>query len=87
MAIHFSNSTTERLEGFGRARGLEGFGVIASRDNAAGVYFVARFNGRTLSRWISLGWSVSEAKEAIERLATRGEEALTPSATGYSYSV
>lgn len=87
MSVHYTNSTTKRLEGFARARGLEGFGVLASRDNSAGVFFVAQLDGRVLSRWISLGWTRSEAEGAIERLAARGAEGITPSDTGYSYSV
>ena len=85
MAVHYSNSTTARLEGFGRARGLQGFGVLASRDNAAGLYFVARLDGRTLPRWISLGWNRREAEQAIARLAAGND--LAPSRTGYTATV
>lgn len=85
--VCYSNSTTRRLEGFGRARGLEGFGVLKSPDNSAGVYFCVRLHGRVLTRWISLGWTRQAAEEAIDRLADRGAEGVTPSASGYSYSV
>lgn len=83
--ICFTNSTTERLAGYGRARGLEDFGVIASRDNKAGVYFVSRLNGKVLSRWIALGWTRKEAEESIERLANEND--LVPSQTGYTATV
>lgn len=84
--LTYSNSTTKRLEAFARARGID-CGILKSPGNSAGVFFVARLGDRVLSRWISLGWTVAEAKEAIECLATRGEASVTPSQTGYSYSV
>lgn len=79
----YSNTTTARLEAYGRARGLDGFGVLKSPQNSAGVFFCVRLDGVTLSRWISLGWTVGKAKEAIERLAAG--QGTTPSATGYVY--
>lgn len=85
MAVHYSNSVTARLEGFARARGIDDFGVLASRDNSAGLYFVSRLGGRVLSRWISLGWNRQEAEAAIERLAAGND--LSPSATGYTATV
>ncbi len=77
----FSNTTTTRLEAFARARGLDGFGVLADRQNSAGVFFCTRLDGKVLSRWISLGWTRAEAKEAIERMAA--DEPQAPSSTGY----
>lgn len=74
-----SNTTTTRLEGFGAARGLEGFGVVKS----GGRFFCVRLSGRTLTRWISLGWTRAEAEEAITRLAA--DVPLTLSETGYSF--
>ncbi len=76
-----TNTTTARLESYGRARGLDGFGVVKSLDNSAGVFFVTRLGGRVLSRWIALGWTVADAKEAVQRLAFGAEP--MPSATGY----
>ncbi len=84
MAV-FSNTTTARLEAFARARGLEGFGVLADRQNSAGVFFCVRRDGVTLTRWISLGWTWAEAEEAIERMVA--DLPLTPSATGYTSHV
>ena len=40
--ICYSNSTTKRLEGFAKARGLDGFGVLKSDDNSAGIFFCTR---------------------------------------------
>jgi hypothetical protein len=85
MMVCYSNTTTARLEAYGRARGLEGFGVLKSPDNSAGVFFCVRLDGVTLTRWISLGWTRADAEAAIERLAA--ERPVTPSATGYSYTV
>lgn len=45
--VCYSNSTTEKLEAFGRARGLDGFGVLKSPQNSAGVFFVVQLNGET----------------------------------------
>lgn len=61
------------------------FGVLKSPGNSAGLFFCTRLDGRVLTRWISLGWTVADARDGIERLATRGE--VSPSQTGYSYSV
>jgi len=63
------NTTTAKLEAYARARGLEGFGVLKSHGNAAGVFFCVHRDGVMLTRWISLGWTVAEAKLAIDRLA------------------
>lgn len=84
MATSISNTTTERLEAYGRARGLEGFGVIKSGGNSAGVFFCTRLHGELLTRWVSLGWTKAEAEAAIERLASGAP--VQPSQTGYSYS-
>lgn len=66
--ICYSNSTTKRLEAYGRARGLKGFGVLKSPQNSAGVFFCVQL-GETLTRWISLGWTAEEARAAIDQLA------------------
>ena len=81
----YSNSTTDRLEGTARRLGLDGFGVLKSDGNSAGVFFCVRLDGRTLSRWIALGWTVAEARESVERLATGA--GLRSSATGYTVTV
>ena len=77
----YSNSTTKRLEGFAKARGLS-LGILKSPGNSAGLFFVVNEDGRPLNRWISLGWTVAEAKEGIERLAA--EIPPVPSQTGYT---
>jgi len=82
---YYSNSTTARLEGFARARGLEDFAVVKSEGNSAGLFFCVRREGKLLSRWVSLGWSRADAEQAIERLAAGVPP--TPSRTGYSLYV
>lgn len=77
----YSNTTTKKLEGFAKARGLEGFGVLKSNGNSAGLFFCVRRESVTLSRWISLGWTVAEAKEVIKRMAN--DQPTTPSRSGY----
>lgn len=81
MMTCYSNTTTGRLEGFARGRGLEGFGILKSPGNSAGLFFCVRRDGVTLSRWISLGWTRDEAEQAIERMAA--DVPATPSQTGY----
>lgn len=63
-----TNTTTERLEGYARARGLN-IGVIKCLDNASGVFFISSRDGVVRSRWTSLGWTVDEAETSIRRLA------------------
>ena len=63
---HYTNSTTEHLEGYARARDID-IGVVISLENAAGRYFITREDGIILHRWRSLGWTVAEAKETIQR--------------------
>lgn len=75
-----SNTTTRRLEGYARNRGLD-LGILKSPQNSAGVYFIATDDGRVLSRWVSLGWTVAEAEEAIERRAAGATP--VPSQSGY----
>lgn len=64
----YSNSTTRRLESYAKARGLV-VGVMKSPDNSAGMFFVVNEDGKPLTHWVSLGWTVAESKEAIERMA------------------
>jgi hypothetical protein len=77
----YSNTTTARLEAYARARGLEGFSVLKSNGNSAGVFFCVRRDSVTLSRWISLGWTRADAEAAIDRLAA--DVPTTPSQSGY----
>lgn len=60
----YSNSTTMRLEGYARARGMN-LAICISPDNSAGRYFVYNEDGKPLKYWFSLGWTVEEAKESI----------------------
>lgn len=71
---HYSNSTTARLEGFSRARGRD-LGIVISPANTDGRYFAVydRDNRELCHPWWSLGWTVAEAQENLERIA-RGEE-------------
>lgn len=80
----YSNSTTERLEAFARARGLT-VGIVKAIDNSAGMWFVINEDSKPLRTWISLGWTTDEAREAIERMA-EGRPTI-PSETGYSSRV
>jgi hypothetical protein len=61
-----SNSTTARLEAYARALGHD-LSILKSPQNAAGVWFVTRVSGKVLTHWISLGWTVAEAKERLQR--------------------
>ena len=63
-----SNSTTRRLEGYARARGLD-LGIARVDENSAGLFFVVTKDGQPLVHWISLGWGREEATERIERMA------------------
>lgn len=64
----YSNTTTERLEGFARARGLD-YGILISPDNAAGRYFLVWEGDKVANWWVPLGWTVAEAKESIRHRA------------------
>jgi hypothetical protein len=70
-----TNSTTERLEAFGRNRLLDRPHVIKSPDNSAGVFFLVGMAGKTWPRWVSLGWTAADAKARLAEIAAeRGEE-------------
>jgi len=77
-----SDTVTARLEGYARARGLQ-IGVVRSRDNSAGLFFVTTRNNEILRTWISLGWNRADAEAGIDRLAADVAPAL--SSTGYTY--
>lgn len=62
----YSNTTTRRLEAVARRNGHR-LGIVKSPDNSAGVFFVASVDGRPLTRWAALGWTVAEARENVER--------------------
>jgi hypothetical protein len=64
--VSYSNTTTRRLEGYARARGIKGLAIVISPDNTCGRYFVVNVNGEPLRYWRSLGWTVRDAQEAIE---------------------
>ena len=81
----FSNTVTRRLEGFGRARGLEGISVVVAPQNSAGKYFCVRLGGETLTRWIALGWTIEDAQHSIADLANDGR--LAPFGRGYALEV
>ena len=64
--LHYTNYTTERLEGYARARGID-IGIVISPNNVSGRYFITYDSGEVLHRWRSLGWTVAEVKEIIQR--------------------
>ncbi len=72
----YGNSTTDRLEGFARARGIDA-GIVISPDNSAGRYFVVAEAGEPYHSWYSLGWTVDEAREAIEYLTWARQHPVT----------
>ena len=63
---HYSNSTTARLEGYARARGLT-VGICVTPDNSGGRYHVVNKDGQPLHNWIGLGWTVAEARGILTR--------------------
>lgn len=73
MVMHHANTTTARLAGYARRRGLD-IGVLISPCNSAGRYFISVLGGKVLTRWISLGWTRAEAEERIRRIAAEEDE-------------
>ena len=69
MVVCSSNTTTARLAGYARRRGLD-IGILTSPDNMAGRYFVSVLDGKVLTHWISLGWTRAEAEERIRHMAS-----------------
>lgn len=63
--MFLTNTTTQKLEGFARRLGAD-FGIVKHEQNSAGVWFVVSVDKQPLTRWISLGWTVHEARERIE---------------------
>lgn len=63
--VIFTNTTTARLEGYARARGLD-LGVIKVPDNSRGVFFVSRLGSKVLTSWITLGWTAADARHTID---------------------
>ena len=78
----YTNSTTERLEGFARARGLD-YGIVVSPNNSSGRLFIVRDGNEVLHRWRSLGWSTAEARETI----VQGAEHDAHNATAYQAAI
>jgi hypothetical protein len=72
--IFYATSTTERLQGYARARGME-FGIAYAPDNSAGAYFVINVDRRPLPHWIALGWTRAEAEESIDQMPFERAEA------------
>ncbi|MEK7765231.1 MAG: hypothetical protein AAB368_03235 [bacterium] len=72
MGTTYSNSTTDRLEGFARARGRN-VGVMISEGNAQGRYFVVNEDHEPRSPWYALGWTVAEAKGTITGMCAGAE--------------
>lgn len=68
MVMCYDNTTTARLAGYARRRGLD-IGVLISPCNSAGRYFISVLGGEVLTRWISLGWTRAEAEERIRNMA------------------
>ncbi len=71
--IFFSNTTTARLEGYARARGRD-LGIIQMPQNNGGRYHVASEDGNARSHWYPLGWTVREAREALDQMTARVAE-------------
>lgn len=69
MVLCYGNTTTARLIGYAKRRGLD-IGVLISPSNSAGRYFVSVLDGKVLTRWISLGWTKAEAEDRIRTMAT-----------------
>ena len=67
MTAH-SNTSTRKLEGFARARGLD-YGIMVDHENADGVFFCVNIDGDPLIHWRSLGWTRAEAEVALIRLS------------------
>ena len=44
MSVHFSDTVTARLEGYGRARGVD-LGILKDRSNTAGSIMSAMMKG------------------------------------------
>lgn len=68
IGMDYSNTTTARLSGYARKRGLD-FGIRISTSSAVGRYFVAAVDGMPLATWRSLGWTKAEAEERIRNMA------------------
>lgn len=62
--VFYTNSTTKKLEGFARRRGVD-YGIVISPNNKNGRYFVVTVNKKQLNVWSSLGWTFKEAKLTI----------------------
>lgn len=69
MVLCLTNTTTGRLAGYARRRGLD-IEVLISPGNAAGRYFVSVWDGKVLTPWLRLGWTKAEAEERIRYMAS-----------------
>ena len=65
-----TNTTTERLEGFARARGLN-VNIARVDNNRDGRFFVVGEDARPLYRWWTLGWTADEARATLEAIAEK----------------
>ena len=65
--ICYSNTTTARLEGYARARGLT-LGIAITPDNTGGRYHVVNEDAQPLTHWWGLGWTVAEAQDRIDEV-------------------
>lgn len=82
MVSFFSNTTTVRLEGFARARGLD-LGIVVSEGNSAGRFFVTRNGNDVLTHWTSLGWTRDDAeRDILERVECERYYAQNPALCG-----
>ena len=61
-----SNTNESKIERYARVRGLS-ITVIKSEGNASGRYFIASRNGKLLTHWGRLGWTLEDAFERIEQ--------------------
>jgi hypothetical protein len=67
----YSTSTTARLETRARQLGLR-LGISYGEGDACDRYFIASVNGKRLERLVPLGWTGTEAEEALVRYAREG---------------
>ena len=64
--IFFETTTTKRLEGYARARGLD-WRIAYTPNNAGGRYHLIERDGSPLTRWRGLGWSRRDVEDHIQQ--------------------
>lgn len=68
MGAHYSNTTTKRLEGYARARGIH-WAIVIDEANSQGRFFAVGDprSGKAWSGWIALGWTAQDVRDRIDR--------------------